>query len=215
MNIPLIETNLPYTFSTYKGNLHWTFHNYFNFLLLSTNSEQNVLEFAHVYRLAQKGKKNCIQLALPGNLRVVRDKPVLGRWCNNQVYFNEHTETLCTYNTDKMCKKMYLILDEAMVPQNIFSGLYKASVRIRTRPEFWNQDCKPNECPYAQQAMVQAEIQVTLEDFIEPFFTKLDFQESAKKIEEQKKLKFDTYQPAEFPKTLKDFFKDFKNVFGM
>ena len=215
MNSIVKETDLPYTFCTFKGNIHWTFHNYLTFLIQSTRSDHDVLKFAHDYRQAQKDKKHCVQIPLPGALHVVRGKPVLVRWINCQVYFNEDTETLCTYNTDKGRKQMYVILDEDRVPGCILSGLYRASVKVKTRPEFWNSSANRRDSPYAELANIQAEIHVTLEEYMEPLRTGLEFQESAAKMKEKKMLKLEEYQPGEFPRNFKEFINDFKSIFGL
>ncbi len=213
MESAFIKTDLPYTFCTFKGNIPWTFHNYLKFLIQSTDSDHDVLKFAHEYRLAQRDKKHCVQLPLPGPLRVVRGAPVIGQWANYQVYFNEGTETLCTYNTDKKRTKMYVILDKDRIPDCVFSGMYRASIKVKTKSEFWNK--VKEESPYAEMANIQAEIHVTLEEYLEPFRTVLEFQESKAEMKKREILKMEEYQPGEFPRSFKEFMSDFKSIFGL
>lgn len=204
------KPTLPYTFSTFKGNIHWTFHNYMKVLIFCTNSTENYVNFLHRYRFAQKEKSQPVQFALPGQLRILRDKPFLARWANSHVHFTEGIDTLCTYNTSVGQKGLFAILDESRVPQDLLSGYYTASIKIKTTPSFWNQkydESSKTNSPYAEFSMVQAEILVTLEEYVGPF--EADMQQHPRDLPSCDVT--DEIKP--FPKTLSAFWSDFKSIF--
>ena len=229
---------LPYKFVAYRGQVNGVFENYVYTILGCMDGIEEVrckskrVRSWYSFMIKYKedslkfGKPTCADLPWPLKVRVgepvlTRDEIEKGQRRKNYVYYDTHTDNLCTVDyslDDNEC--FVCVLDRARVPAWLKSGCYGARICFDGPSEMWSskgeRDFEGNDGAiqfFVSSYGPHASVVVVLDKWVKPLDGRARDLHEPERIARERAARGNVLMP--FPRSLGEFVESFRVTFNI